>query len=358
MSVHLVRYEEARRALAECSRVDDVKDIRDKAAALEAYARQRSDVELERWVAEIKLRATRRIGELSRDLEKAPRGGLGGTSKLPNGGKNAVLKAAGISTSAAHRAEQLATIPEKQFEEYIAKRTAAGRPVTFDDAIAAVSRQQRDDDRRSDLQRPVASDLPAGLHHGDFRQIAESIADESVELIFTDPPYDRDSVILYVDAARIAARILKPGGSLIAYCGQYILPEILAGMSEHLRFWWVNACLHSGSHARMREYGIVVNWKPMVWFVKGSRGDKQTFVDDLVSGGREKSHHEWQQSEAEAAYYIEKLTSHQGLVVDFFCGGGTTAVAAQSLGRPWLACEINPATLVRAADRLTRMEAA
>lgn len=78
------------------------------AAAIEAYARQRNDVEMERWVAEIKLRATRRIGELSAALEKAPRGGAGGTTKVPAGGKNAVLKAAGLSTSAAHRAERLA----------------------------------------------------------------------------------------------------------------------------------------------------------------------------------------------------------------------------------------------------------
>ena len=67
----LVRYEQARTALAECARIDEASEIRDKAAALAAYARQRDDRDLEVWVREIHLRACVRIGELSRDLDQA-----------------------------------------------------------------------------------------------------------------------------------------------------------------------------------------------------------------------------------------------------------------------------------------------
>ena len=68
-------------------------------------------VDLERWVAEIKLRAVVRIGELSRELETAPSGPGRGVKSRPNGGtpfKAQALKSAGISRSAAHRAEQIA----------------------------------------------------------------------------------------------------------------------------------------------------------------------------------------------------------------------------------------------------------
>ena len=44
--------------------------------------------------------------------------------------------------------------------------------------------------------------------------------DSSIDLIFTDPPYNGDSLLLYKDLARLADRVLKPGGSLITYFGQ------------------------------------------------------------------------------------------------------------------------------------------
>ncbi len=47
---------------ARASRSDGAAELRDKAAAIAAYARQRNDTELELWIAEIKLPASIRIG--------------------------------------------------------------------------------------------------------------------------------------------------------------------------------------------------------------------------------------------------------------------------------------------------------
>jgi hypothetical protein len=72
----------------------------------------------------------------------------------------------------------------------------------------AVSRQANDDERRKALHRRVQ--VASGLHVGDFRELSPGlIADNSVELVFTDPPYDRDCTPLYGAAAKEAARILK-----------------------------------------------------------------------------------------------------------------------------------------------------
>ncbi len=115
-------------------------------------------------------------------------------------------------------------------------------------------------------------------------------------------------------------------------------------MSKHLRYWWICNNFHGpGSALSQLDFkGITVHGKPILWFVKDYRGDVQTFVDDYyVSPQREKTHHEWQQSEAIAAYYVGKLSAPNGVVVDFFAGGATTLVAAKKLGRRFFGYEID-----------------
>jgi hypothetical protein len=132
---NLIKYDQARLALAECRNVDEVKDIRDKSEAMRLYAKQANDTELEQWAAEIKLRAQRAIGEISAGLEKQQ----GKTELLPAGGKKFKAEAladAGISTSTAHRYEQLAAIPEPAVEAYIARSKEAGKPVSAKAALA------------------------------------------------------------------------------------------------------------------------------------------------------------------------------------------------------------------------------
>lgn len=136
MSAQLVRYEQARTALAECHRVDEVKDIRDKAEAMACYARQAKDQELISWATEIKVRAERKAGELLRD--SAARG-----DRFPAGGprsrqaeshadtRPATLEEIGITNTQSSRWQSLASMTDEHFETAVATaKDTAGQVTT------------------------------------------------------------------------------------------------------------------------------------------------------------------------------------------------------------------------------------
>ncbi len=149
-SLALFRYEEMRLAVEQCARIDEAADIRDKASALQAYARQRDDRDLDVWFAEIKLRANVRIGELVRELETAERGaGPAGSVALPSGGKSKAeaIADAGLSKSEAYRAQELAGPREERAQKagkaaaevYFAKARATKVPGTMEGLKQAVT---------------------------------------------------------------------------------------------------------------------------------------------------------------------------------------------------------------------------
>ena len=188
---------------------------------------------------------------------------------------------------------------------------------------------------------------------GDFRLLSRDIPDDSVDMIFTDPPYDEKSVPLYEEMAIMVARVLKPGSSLISYCSQYALDKILLLMGQHLRFWWVLAVKHGGGYSGLTRKTYEC-WKPMVWFVKEHNGSDEFVLDLVESVPATKAEHDGQQSSMEAEYYIDKLTVPGGTVLDPFCGSGTICIAAMKLGRKSIAFEIDEPTAKKAMKRIEK----
>ena len=60
-----------------------------------------------------------------------------------------------------------------------------------------------------------------------------------------------------------------------------------------------------------------------------------------------------QMKERDALKRIIKLFSNEGdIVADFFCGSGTSMVAAKELGRQYIGCDINPRAVEITNERL------
>lgn len=142
----LIRYDAMCTAIAECHQIDEVKDLRDKAMALELYARQARNTDAERKASEVRLRAERRTGELLKELARMPAavsGALNGRAKegpatvaAPSAYRQAI-DTAQIPERTAQRYQALANVPSPVFEE--ALRNPVVKPTT-----AALIRQARD----------------------------------------------------------------------------------------------------------------------------------------------------------------------------------------------------------------------
>jgi 16S rRNA G966 N2-methylase RsmD/ParB-like chromosome segregation protein Spo0J len=202
----------------------------------------------------------------------------------------------------------------------------------------------------------------ATLYHGDLLEALSGVPDNSVNLIFCDPPYDKESIPVYGYLSQLASRILRDDGVLVAYSGKIYLPDIILELGRHMKYHWQLNLVHGGGSTLVNSRFIRSRGKPIFMYVKKDSNRREKWIDDLVKGaGMEKGLHEWQQGEPEAMHLIEKLTDPGNLVVDPFVGSGTTAAAAVRLGRRFIGCDINPGAVAITQERLaalTREESA
>jgi len=125
---NLAKYDAACRAIFEAKSVDEVEEIRDKAEAMRAYARQAKNKDMEIDAAEIRIRAERRLGEmivaqkqtvgLATGGEHGGKKRIDGTRAEPSNARP-TLAEAGIDKKLSARAQKIAAVPQAKFEEMV-----------------------------------------------------------------------------------------------------------------------------------------------------------------------------------------------------------------------------------------------
>ncbi len=158
MTTQLTKYEAARNALQVARTVDEVKDIRDKAEAMAAYARQAHDTELIKWATEIKVRAERRAGQMLAEMPKASGAKGVGPIAVTSCDRNQppTLADIGVTKNESSRWQKLAAVSDEQFESAV----AAAKDVAGEVTTAAMMRAAKasEPEKSAAVQKPRKPD--------------------------------------------------------------------------------------------------------------------------------------------------------------------------------------------------------
>ncbi|MEN6386724.1 MAG: ParB N-terminal domain-containing protein [Phycisphaerales bacterium] len=210
---------------------------------------------------------------------------------------------------------------------------------------------------RNQLRQQEMHDYQEGSHKlllGDFNIRGQELADNSVHMLMTDMPYEQKALPLWEDLAILAKRVLKPSGILISYSGCLYLPQVMSSLERHLTYLWTGAIFHSGAKKKIYPVGLTQGWKPLLIYYKPPLNIYWPTILDIVSGGEEKSDHEWQQSTGEALHFIKAFCHKNGTLLDPCLGSGTSIIAGlqSGLGLKCIGIEVDKSAYSRAKQRI------
>lgn len=219
---------------------------------------------------------------------------------------------------------------------------------------------------------------------GDCLDVLAGMEAESVDAVITDPPY---AVSLKNEASEIrrgarpspirlhlgdwdrgqflvepfmeeVERVLRPGGSIVAFTSEYLLAGFIASSLKHERV----GAWHKTNPTPQFRRGYQQATELFVWQTKkgapaywGGNGVTHNVLEGPICQGEERTEHPTQKP----LWLMKRLILNHcppgGLILDPFMGVGTTCVAAQHLGRRAIGIELNPEYVEIAKKRLAQM---
>lgn len=279
-------------------------------------------------------------------------------------------------------------------------------------------------DYKSTIKGQLYPDIKSGLYYNspegqlylqDCNVFLKTLPDESINMIFADPPYNigkskiwdvwnnMDDYIQWSEEwIKEAARILRKDGTMyicgfseiIALCQATALKyfhsckwtiwayrnkanlsndwgrsheailcfrkskkfifntdNVRIPYNSHTMRYPIREQGESSQYGKGKEYAK--QWQP------NSKGAKPRDVIELpttCNGMNEKTPHPTQKPEGLVRKYILASSNENDIILDPFCGSGTTAVCCKELNRRFLSCDINKEYLNWAVNRIERVK--
>ena len=258
-----------------------------------------------------------------------------------------------LGWQALERADEVVAAAEAEPEKYADLVAQMDRKGKVQRAYTELCWRREEEHRQArwEALRREPDYRPLDLIHSDFR--TADIEPESVDVIITDPPYAAD-LDLFADLGAFAARVLRPGGSLVVMVGNLREYEIQQALSRHLNRR--PTCVYEtpgGQAPHLFTAKFQSFHKPLLWLVKGEYGGRciaSVFKSDV--NANDKRFHEWGQSESGMGRIVEAFSEPGQTVLDPFAGGGTTGAVALLLGRKFIGIDCDAKAIAKCRGRL------
>ena len=225
------------------------------------------------------------------------------------------------------------------------------------------------------------------LVNGNCLDLLPQIGDQSVNLIYTDPPYKEtgnkwdNKLVDTIELFKHYERIIKEDGCIAVHCTMKYANELINAAKHLYKYDWIwekdngtNVPNVNQQPFRVHEYilifgkGRVTHGKrtPMKYFPQKTKGDPYTQKSGRISenwkGGlsnivtkntgdrhpktvqkhtRERGYHPTQKPVSLADLIIKSYTEEGDVVLDTFMGSGSSGVSAKKNNRNYIGIEIN-----------------
>lgn len=197
---------------------------------------------------------------------------------------------------------------------------------------------------RKIIQEEAQAYIPPGLPRdisdrallicGTIEDDGYQIDDESIDAIITAPP--RSHLEAYEELAILAARVLRPGGSLLCVATPEYLPAVMAAFSARLAYHWTISAWERLNGFPMHK--INNQWSPVLWFVKGAY--KGHWTSDVIEPGDGR------------AALVQLTLPGQTILDPLMAGDALTGLAALSANRRFIGISSHLSAVEAAWGRL------
>ncbi len=217
-----------------------------------------------------------------------------------------------------------------------------------------------------------------GLFLGDCRVLLETIPDDSVDCIITDPPYglnyvsehkiieddplvndgEEEALQVLDESLSVASRKLKDNSHIYIFSSWKTYPQTMPIVSKYfdvknILVWEKNNWTAGDLEA---NYGQIHEF--IIFAHKGRRhlnGHRDSSVLHFKRVPENTpNRHPTEKPVGLLSYLIEKSTAEGETVLDMFMGSGSTCVAAQNTKRKYIGMEIDEQWFARACERITK----